>query len=167
MTDFGVDTLVVVTGAHHDLIATAVGADCPGVPVSFARNPDPDRGQLSSLWVGMDLAVRPETEALLVTLVDVPLISADIVGQVVGAWRTSGAPIVRPAIGDLHGHPVLYDRSLFAELRAAPLNKGAKYVVRAHEAAILNVAVTDPGCLRDVDTPDDYRELIAPLRQSS
>ena len=43
--------------------------------------------------------------------------------------------------------------------RTAPLEQGAKAVVRAREAAILNVPVTDPGCLRDVDTPDDYREL--------
>ena len=66
---------------------------------------------------------------------------------------------MRPAIGHRHGHPVLYDRSLFAELRSAPLEQGAKTVVRAHEADILNVPVTDPGCLRDVDTPEDYEDL--------
>ena len=32
-------------------------------------------------------------------------------------------------------------------------------VVRAREAQILNVPVTDPGCLRDIDTPEDYRSL--------
>jgi molybdenum cofactor cytidylyltransferase len=94
-----------------------------------------------------------------VTLVDVPMITVEVVRAVIDAWRATGAPIVRPAIGDRHGHPVLYDRALFAALRSAPLEEGAKSVVRAHEPAILNVTVTDPGCLRDVDTPDDYREL--------
>ena len=159
LSESGVDNLFVVTGAHHDAIAAAVMADGPLRFPAFVRNPNPARGQLSSLWVGMDHAITPEVEALLVTLVDVPMITVEVVRQVIDAWRASGAAIVRPAIGKAHGHPVLYDRSLFAALRAAPLEQGAKAVVRAREADILNVAVTDPGCLRDVDTPDDYRSL--------
>jgi len=126
---------------------------------AFVRNPNPARGQLSSLWVGMDHAITPDVEALLVTLADVPMITVEVVRQVIAAWRSSGTAIVRPAIGQAHGHPVLYDRSLFAALRAAPLEQGAKAVVRAREADILNVPVTDPGCLRDIDTPEDYRRL--------
>jgi len=62
-------------------------------------------------------------------------------------------------MGDRHGHPVIFDRALLDELRAAPLDAGAKSVVRAHEHEILNVAVDDEGCLADVDTPEDYRTL--------
>ena len=159
LAEAGVDHRLVVTGAHHDAIVAAVTAESPQNPPEFVRNPNPARGQLSSLWVGMDRAITPDVEALLVTLVDVPMITIEVVRQVIDAWRASGAPIVRPAMGDRHGHPVLYDRSLFAALRSAPLEQGAKAVVRAREADILNVAVTDPGCLRDVDTPDDYDKL--------
>jgi molybdenum cofactor cytidylyltransferase len=159
LNESGVDNLFVVTGVHHDAIVSAVTAGSRGRLPEFVRNPNPARGQLSSLWVGMDHAITPDVEALLVTLVDVPMIAVEVVRQVIDAWRASGAPIVRPAIGKLHGHPVLYDRSLFAALRSAPLEQGAKAVVRAREADILNVAVTDPGCLRDVDTPDDYDRL--------
>ena len=159
LAESGVDNLFVVTGAHHNAIVSAVTADAPRRFPAFVRNPNPSRGQLSSLWVGMDHAITPDIEALLVTLADVPMISVEVVRQVIDAWRATRAPIVRPAIGDAHGHPVLYDRSLFAALRSAPLEQGAKAVVRAREADILNVAVTDPGCLRDVDTPDDYKSL--------
>ena len=159
LAESGVDNLFVVTGRHHDAIVAAVTADRPRRLPIFVKNPNPDRGQLSSLWVGMDHAITPDVEALLVTLVDVPMITADVVRQVIDGWRGTGAPIVRPAIGPQHGHPVLYDRSLFAALRTAPLEQGAKSVVRAHATEILNVEVTDPGCLRDVDTPEDYRAL--------
>ena len=159
LAESGVDTLYVVTGGHHDAIVAAVTADAPRRQPLFVRNPNPARGQLSSLWVGMDHAITPEVDALLVTLADVPMITVEVVRQVIEAWQASQAPIVRPAIGEKHGHPVLYDRSLFATLRSAPLEQGAKAVVRAREADILNVPVTDPGCLRDVDTPDDYRKL--------
>ena len=160
LAESGVDSLFVVTGTHHDAIVTAVTADAPRKLPAFVRNPNPSRGQLSSLWVGMDHAITPEVEALLVTLADVPMITVQVVRQVIDAWAATRAPIVRPAIGNAHGHPVLYDRSLFAALRSAPLEQGAKAVVRAREADILNVPVTDAGCLRDVDTPDDYRKLL-------
>ena len=126
----------------------------------MVRNPDPGRGQLSSLWTGMAAAVTPDTEALLMTLVDVPMLSAATVEAVVDEWRRSRAPIVRPAIGAAHGHPVLFDRSLFDELRQAPLDGGAKTVVRRHESRIVNVVPPDDGCLRDIDTPEDYSALL-------
>ena len=123
------------------------------------RNPDPSRGQLSSLWVGMDAVVNADTEGILMTLVDVPMVAASTVTRVVTAWQRTRAPIVRPAIGDRHGHPVIFDRAVLDALRGAPLDAGAKSVVRAHERDILNVPVDDEGCLVDVDTPEEYGRL--------
>ena len=158
-TSAGIARVAVVTGAAHQQIVEAVHAAALPVAVSVVRNPKPGRGQVSSLWTGMDAVVTPDTEALLMTLVDVPMLSAATVDAVVSEWRRTQAPIVRPAIGAVHGHPVLFDRSLFDELRDAPLTGGAKAVVRRHEARILNVVPPDDGCLRDIDTPEDYRSL--------
>jgi molybdenum cofactor cytidylyltransferase len=91
----------------------------------------------------------------------VPMLSVATVEAVVAAWRRTRAPIVRPAVGLVHGHPVLFDRSLFDELRQAPLEGGAKTVVRRHEARIVNIVPPDDGCLRDIDTPEDYARLLA------
>jgi molybdenum cofactor cytidylyltransferase len=157
--DAGISTMVVVTGSAHEAIVEVLGAAFPEHPGMAVRNPDPFRGQLSSLWTGMDAVVREDTGALLVTLVDVPMLSAATISVVVEAWRRSRAPIVRPAVGERHGHPVLFDRTLFAELRQAPLEAGAKAVVRRHEARILHVVPPDEGCLHDVDTPEDYKAL--------
>ena len=151
--------IVIVTGRHHDAIVAAGEVSSPA-SVHFARNPDPDRGQLSSLWIGMDAVVRPETQAILMTLVDVPMIAPETVAAVIDAWRQTRAPIVRPAIGARHGHPVIFDRAVFDELRSAPLQGGAKPVVHAHAAALVNVPVDDEGCLSDVDTPEEYRQLL-------
>ena len=63
-------------------------------------------------------------------------------------------------MGDRHGHPVLFDRALFDELRRAPLAEGAKAVVHGHERQLLNIEVDDEGCLTDVDTPADYKALL-------
>lgn len=160
--DAGLDQLVVVTGTHHDAIVHALAADGLGARVSCVRNPDPSRGQISSLWVGLDAVMRPDLDAVLMTLVDVPMVRPSTVRAVIDAWRRSRAPIVRPAIGDRHGHPVLFDRAVFDELRRAPLDEGAKAVVHKHADRLFNVAVDDEGCLIDVDTPDEYARLPRP-----
>jgi molybdenum cofactor cytidylyltransferase len=155
----GVADLVIVTGRHHDVVIDALARARVSPLPRVVRNPDPSRGQLSSLLTAFAAVVTPQTEAVLMTLVDVPLLRVSTVAAVIDAWRDTRAPIVRPAIGDRHGHPVIFDRVLFDELRRAPLDAGAKSVVRAHEQEIVNVPVDDEGCVRDVDTPEDYRAL--------
>ena len=158
LRDAGVDDLVIVTGRHHDAVVESIARDHRST-TRIVRNPDPSRGQLSSLLTGMEIVMTPQTDAMLMTLVDVPLVRVSTVTAVIDEWRRTRAPIVRPAIGDRHGHPVIFDRVLFDELRRAPLDAGAKSVVRAHEHEIVNVPVDDEGCVRDVDTPSDYEEM--------
>jgi molybdenum cofactor cytidylyltransferase len=144
------DTQAAITSALAELSTQRA--------VSVLVNADPDRGQLSSLLTGLDAA--PEADALLVTLVDVPFVSVATVRAVTAAWEQTRAPIVRPARGDEHGHPVLFDRSTFEALSRAPLADGAKPVVRGYAAAIVNVPVDDDGAFVDLDTPDDYRGAL-------
>jgi CTP:molybdopterin cytidylyltransferase MocA len=158
----GLERVVVVTGYHHDDIVDTLRTEPAGAPVQVVRNSVPARGQLSSLWAAMDEVCGPEIDALVVTLVDVPMVAPATIRAVVEAWRRTRAPIVRPAVGVRRGHPVVFDRSVFGELRKAPLDAGARVVVRAHMAEIVEVPVDDPGCIRDVDTPDDYRTLLQP-----
>jgi molybdenum cofactor cytidylyltransferase len=155
----GMTDIVVVTGRDHQRIADLLMTRQFAVAPRLVRNPDPSRGQLSSLLTGMDAVLAPETPALVMTLVDVPLLAPDVVRLVIAEWERTRAPVVRPAIGDRHGHPVIFDRRVFGELRQAPPEAGAKAVVRAHAAEVLNVPVTDERCLVDVDTPRDYEAL--------
>jgi molybdenum cofactor cytidylyltransferase len=59
-----------------------------------------------------------------------------------------------------HGHPVIFPRELFDELRTADSSRGAKAVVRAHESAIVDVEVPDAGVVDEIDTPDDYDRVF-------
>jgi molybdenum cofactor cytidylyltransferase len=158
----GVHDVVVVTGRDHAAIAAAITRDGIAPPPLIVQNPDPSRGQLSSLVVGLD--ATEESQGVLMTLVDSPLATLATVSAVIDQWRRSHAPIVRPAIGDTHGHPVLFDRAVFDELRRAPATVGAKAVVRAHEREIVNVQVSDEGCVVDFDTPLDYERYLKRYR---
>jgi molybdenum cofactor cytidylyltransferase len=152
----GLPDIVVVTGAHPEPVETLLR---PGTPrVRTVHNPVWRDGQLSSLLVGLAASApaRVPIEAAMIALVDVPLVSVDTIRRVLAAWRATPAKIVRPARGDEHGHPVLFDASVFSELWRADPKVGAKEVVRAHEKAILNVPVEDPGAFLDFDNNDDY-----------
>lgn len=167
----GIGDVVIVTGAQHDAIhsaiESAISTDQPSIPPRLARNPDPARGPLSSLWVGLDAVMRPDLDAILMTLVDVPMVSATTIRAVIDAWTRTGAPVVRPAMGQRHGHPVLFDRAVFAELRNAPLEQGAKAVVHAHADHLVNVEVSDEGCLMDIDTAADYESALKRMAKKS
>ena len=186
LRDGGVRDVVVVAAADGpvDAIRSAL-AGAPPTP-RIALNPDPSRGQLSSLLAGLQAVDHPGVDALLVTLVDVPLVCASTVRALIEAYARTRAPIVRPSrrvdaahpgwdgdsagrrhivrpsrrVDAAHGHPVIFDRSLFDDLRGADPDAGAKPVVRARATAIEDVPVDDRGAFLDIDTPADYRRVF-------
>jgi molybdenum cofactor cytidylyltransferase len=153
----GLPDIVVVAGAHGDAVRRAW--PYRDRRVRILTNSRWESGQLSSLLTGLEAPSVSPLEAVVVTLVDVPLVLPETVEKLVHAWRKRRAPIVRPARGEQHGHPVIFDRVLFDELRGADPARGAKSVVRAHAADILHVPIDDPGAYRDVDTPEDYARI--------
>jgi molybdenum cofactor cytidylyltransferase len=158
VTAAGASPLVVVSGSEDEHVRAAIAA--AGLPVAVVRNPHRERGQLSSILVGLDAVDGPDVGAVLVCLVDCPLVQVETIERVIAAYRATRAPIVRPAMGSRHGHPALFSREVFAELRGTSLDVGAKAVVRAHAAAAVEVEVLDTGAFVDVDTPDEYAALL-------
>jgi molybdenum cofactor cytidylyltransferase len=154
----GVEEVVIVAGHEAGRLIAAVEAG--KLAARVVLNDAFESGQLSSVLAGLRAVDQPGVEAFLLTLVDVPMVSAATVRAVVDRYRQTGAPIVRPVHGDCHGHPVLIDRRLFASLREADPAAGAKPIVRAHVSAAGDVDVDDPGAFADVDTPGEYQNLI-------
>lgn len=159
LLDAGIDDVIVVVGHEAETIVSAFGRTM--LAARFVRNPDLSRGQLSSILAGLRAIDRPGVAAMLLTLVDVPLVNAATVRAVVDHYRRTRAPIVRPASGSRHGHPVLIDRSVFGALRTADPAAGAKPIIRAHATAAGDLAIDDEGAFADVDTPEEYDRLMA------
>ena len=149
--------VIVISGAAVE--ATRGAWQTRDARVRFVENPHWQSGQLSSLLAGLDAPSVVPIEAVLVTLVDIPLVTVDTVKTLLRTWRETRAPIVRPARRDEHGHPVVFDRAIFDELRAADRSSGAKAIVRAHAAQIVNVPIDDRGAYFDVDTPEQYSSM--------
>lgn len=128
---------------------------------TFVANSDPDRGQLSSLVVGLDAAERQHgADAIVVLPVDVPMITTTVITRLVTAAASTASPIVRASAGGKHGHPVIFKRAVFDELRGADPALGARAVVRAHPERVADIDVGEAGVTIDVDTPEDYRRTF-------
>jgi molybdenum cofactor cytidylyltransferase len=141
--------LIVVLGAHAERVRVALPDDDR---IVVAHNPDFSRGQLSSLKVGLR-QVSLESQAALVHLVDHPLVRAATFDAVAKEYLRCGKAIVIARYHGRRGHPVIFDRSVFEELLAAPLDQGARLVVNADPGRVAYVDVEDEGTVLDLDTP--------------
>jgi CTP:molybdopterin cytidylyltransferase MocA len=159
MRDGSLTHVVAVTAPDLASDVQATLAHLAPPPVRMACNPNPDRGQLSSLLVGLDAAEQTTPDGVIVCPVDVPLFAPSTVAALVAAAQRPGLTIARPAWRGRHGHPVLFMRGVFDELRQADLSAGARAVVRAHGADLTDLEIDDPGAYLDVDTPEEYEAI--------
>jgi molybdenum cofactor cytidylyltransferase len=144
----------VVLGYHAGQIESLVDLS----DVQVVRNPDPSRGQLSSLHTAMEFLGAPT--ALLVHPVDHPLVRSSTLTLLLRSFRENPERILIPACSGRKGHPVLFGRKFWQDLLAAPLNEGARWAVKKNQPDILTVPVEDDGILFNVDTLEQYRALL-------
>jgi molybdenum cofactor cytidylyltransferase len=150
-----VDDLVVVVRDEASPIREAL----EGLPVRWAINPDAEHGMSTAIRAGI-AAVPADVDAAIIALGDQPLVDPRVAEALVARWREGGATAVQPRYADGHGHPVLFDASLFPTLRALEGDVGARAVLdSAGDAlALLSVAGLRP---IDVDTPEALHTVAA------
>lgn len=150
-----VDPLLVVLGHDAERIRAAVNLP---IPTRVLINPDYRLGQLSSLYTAIRSLQGTATPGLLVAPVDHPCIGPEVVDALLKVFDAEQPNVVVPTFEGRRGHPVIFSARLFAELVAAPLEEGARAVVRRH--TVREVPVNDPGVLADIDDPETYRRLV-------
>jgi molybdenum cofactor cytidylyltransferase len=146
-----VPRLVIVIGAHRDRVRAAIPSD---QRIAIVENPDYAQGQLSSLKVGLS-TLQPDASGALVHLGDHPIVRMETFRAIVDSYSRTGKPIVIARHDGHRGHPVIFDRTVFAELQSAPEEDGARYVVNADASRVAYIDLPDPGVNLDLDTPAD------------
>lgn len=155
------DEVIVVAGSAGEAVTTAL-AD---LPVRIVLNPLAAAGQSTSLRAGI-AALSPDVAAAIVLLSDQPFITTAIIGAVIGAWLSVGSPIVAPVFAGTRGNPVLFDRSVFAELLAVEGDQGARGVIARDPTRVHYVHFDDDRPLFDIDTPETYAYARALLESA-
>jgi molybdenum cofactor cytidylyltransferase len=147
---------VVVTGHQADRITALLGP----YPVRCVFNPAyAQADMLVSIQVGLR-SLSPEATAALIVLGDQPRIQRTTVQQVITAQQAEA--IIIPSYQLKRGHPILIDRALWPEVLALPETATLRDFIRAHEEQIRYVVVETDSVLKDLDTPEDYAEMINP-----
>jgi CTP:molybdopterin cytidylyltransferase MocA len=150
LLDGGLATVVVVLGHDAERVRRESGLPEDG-RLRVVVNEDWASGMASSLRAGLDACA--EAEAALVALGDQAGITANRVQHIVSAWRPGGS-LVLPVHEGRAGHPVLFGRRLFGELRALQGDVGGRDVVLRHLQEADRVEA-EP--LADLDTAEDLR----------
>ncbi len=149
----------VVLGPHAEPIAAAVKLK----PGEIVINPDWEQGQLSSIHAAIR-SFPPKTDGMILFLIDHPLISGPLVNDLIEEFyspqNAASAKIVLPLFRGRRGHPVIFSASLYDELLAAPLDKGARAVVWAHTADVLELETNEQGCVLNLNDPETLQRVI-------
>lgn len=112
----------------------------------------PERGIGSNL--ASAVAQLPiDTDVAVVMLADMPFIKSATVQTLVAAGSAQRlvAPVIDVDGRVQRGHPVLFGRDFFEELRALRGDQGAREILQRHPEKYVPVAVEDSGVIRDID----------------
>jgi molybdenum cofactor cytidylyltransferase len=156
------DMVLVVAGKNAAVLEPVTDAHGAFLVI----NPDPDRGQFSSVQVGLREVLNRGRDAALLAPVDRPpalpgtiqalraaYLNADKrVWAVVPEVACEGAPV--------HGHPILVGREMMEQFFRAPANAIARDIEHQHQQHVLYLAVADARVAANIDTPEDFERLL-------
>ncbi len=148
---------LIVLGAGAEAISNHVGLK----PEQTVVNPDWQSGQLSSIKAALKSISAKATDGVLLCLVDHPLITSALVGELVRSFYSMEKSIVLPTFHGKRGHPVIFSSKLFAELLDAPEETGARSVVWKHAKEVHEVPTGEEGIVLNLNDPETFRSATA------
>jgi len=150
----------IVLGAGAEDIQSAAKLDRSLIVV----NSDWEKGQLSSICAGIRSLEGISTDGMVLCPVDHPLVSARLVSDLVERFYAENKAIVVPTYDSRRGHPAIFSSSLYSELLAAPLDKGARAVVWSHAVDVLEVPTDEEGVVLNINDPQMLHHVTEPGR---
>lgn len=150
--------VVVVVGKNEAVLVPIIYAH----GASLVVNPDPSRGQFSSLQVGLREVLNHGRDAAMVTLVDRPPVNSATIQTLHDAFGAADQNTwaVIPEFSGKHGHPYLVGREMIEAFLRVPATSVARDIEHQHQQHIQYVRVDDPLVALNINTPEDYAALL-------
>ena len=123
--------------------------------ISYFLAPDSAKGMAHSL--ANAIHHQSDLDAAMIFLADMPFVQKVTIKSLLTGYETNkyAQPIVLPTLSGTPGHPVIFDKAYFNEIRELEGDRGARPVVDAHQDKLVRIEVEDDGVIRDIDTPGD------------
>lgn len=152
----GIETIYVVTGFYHQQIEAALQHQ----PVHILRNPEPARGQQSSVSLALT-AVDPACDLILMMLADQPLINASDLKELLEAFelREHGKEILYPVVEGQRGNPVLLSGRALSLFLGQTESQTCRQFIDGHAELVHRLASQNRHFIVDIDTPEDLKQL--------
>lgn len=154
-----------------DMVIVVGGDNTPNLePLVYAAsaflvvNREPQRGQFSSLRLGLQEVMNRGRDAAIIALVDRPPATPATVALLKDRFlerSPEGIWAVVPRHGERNGHPLVVGREMINAFLSAPPTVTARDVEHAHLQRIQYVSVDDPLVAWNVDTPEDYQRIAS------
>jgi|ERR1700733_5331802 len=151
------ERVIVVVGKNEANLAPVIYAN----GASLVENANPERGQFSSLQVGLREVLNHGRDSAMVTLVDRPPALATTLNILCSAFAEAPSEVwaVVPEYQEKHGHPFLIAREMIEAFLKAPSTAIAREIEHQNLRHVSYVAVDDAHVTMNVDTPADYAAL--------
>ena len=156
----GLEPVLVVLGHESE----CARAELEGLACRPVLNAGYARGMNTSLSAGI-AAVPADASAAVVLLGDMPLVTAEMIRELLDRWRGSQAPLGISLYGEVVAPPILYGRALFPELRALDGEAGGKSVIERHRGEAFELK-RPAAALGDLDVPADFERARAVLEEA-
>jgi len=150
----GADVFLVAGYRHDDIVASIKKRD-----ITIVYNPGYEQGMFSSIQAGVR-RLSPQYQAFFILPVDIPLARPATIRRLIQAAEKNPGRIIYPVFGGKRGHPPLIPAGLAGEILRWVKTGGLKAVLKTKERMALEVPVADSFILYDIDTPQDYKELL-------
>jgi molybdenum cofactor cytidylyltransferase len=153
---------------HTDFVLVVSGQNCGELePIADASgaflvtNLHPERGQFSSLQVGLQEVLNRGRDAAIITLVDHPPARVETVAHLRRTFERAnqGVWVVVPEYNGQHGHPIVAGREMITAFLQAPATSSARDVEHANQQHVLYEAVQDDAITQNVNTPEEYQRI--------
>jgi molybdenum cofactor cytidylyltransferase len=149
----GVDEIIVVIG---DIQPQALPEGL-AASMRITHNPEASKTEmLTSLQVGIR-CLSPESDAFLVVLGDQPQIQRGVIQELISTFHGTGSEIIVPSYKMRRGHPWLASRRIWKDILALEESQTLRSFLADHNSKIFYLNVQTDSILKDIDTPEDYR----------
>jgi molybdenum cofactor cytidylyltransferase len=156
----GIDRILVVTSPElPELTAVARNAGAEVLQLASPTEHMRETVQYGLDWIEQHWSPQP-TDAFFLVPADHPALDLTTIAVLtVARQRHPQFSIFIPTFEGKRGHPALIGWQHVTAIRAAPETEGLNSVLRRQPAETLEVAMTSPSVLVDLDTPEEYERV--------
>lgn len=128
--------------------------------VSWSINDDYQSEMFKSVKVGVG-GLKHDSKSFFILPVDIPLVRPQTLQMLMGSSGNESSQIIYPTFLGKRGHPPLIPRQYTEKLTHWSGTGGLKVFLEQYDDSSLDVSVFDQGILMDMDTSEQYNQIVA------